>query len=91
MSDRRIGDLLNEIQGLSPKKDPIRTIEVRGANVFSAVVKLLEYIDDNFDEELSEDLKKRFLNAAKTKEYVKFNRGIKRAKKLLMEKSNEKS
>jgi hypothetical protein len=82
MTDRKVGSLLEEIQGLSPKKDPLRVLEVRGANAFSSVIKLFDYIQKEFDEETANDLVKRFLNAAKTNDYRKFQRGLNKVKKL---------
>lgn len=60
-------------------------LEAQGRHAFSAVRNLIERIEKNCTEADAEDLIKRFFNSAKTDDFRKFKRGIRK----LTEKSND--
>lgn len=73
---RSLGNMLMEIDSLSRKTDLPTSLETRGSNAFAAVRKLIQLIESNCDKDVSDDLIKRFFNAARTDDWRKFQRGV---------------
>lgn len=69
--------LLEEITGIVPQKDKEYFVENKAINIIASTRYLVEYINENFPKEQSEDLIKRLFNSLKTGDEGKFRRGIK--------------
>jgi hypothetical protein len=69
-------------------------IESRAANIINSAINLLESIHKNYDSASADELERRFVNAIKGQDPVKFTRGVRRiaeARKLKkkLEESND--
>jgi hypothetical protein len=72
--------LLEEITNIVPQRDRESFVENKAINVIAGTKYLVEYIQENFNKEDSEDLIKRLFNSLKTGDDSKFRRGIKQIK-----------
>lgn len=73
--------LFEELNTLVSARDKERLVEQKGENLIASAMNLMEYIDNNFDEDVAFDLKKRLVNSIKSQDPRKFKRGIDSAKK----------
>jgi hypothetical protein len=55
-------------------------VENKAVNVIASTKYLVEYIQENFTKDQSDDLLKRLFNSLKTGDEMKFRRGIKQIK-----------
>ena len=72
--------ILEEITNIVPQRDKESFVENKAVNVIASTKYLVEYIQDNFPREQSDDLLKRLFNSLKTGDEMKFRRGIKAIK-----------
>jgi len=72
--------LLEEITNIVPQRDRESFVESKAVHVIASAKYLVEYIQENFNQEQSEDLLKRLFNSLKTGDERKFRRGIKQIK-----------
>lgn len=75
-----LGQLLREMDTLSPQKDDTSFLEERAKRAFDTAVKLMEIIESKYDADTAEELKKRFLSSVKRKSLRKFEIGVKSLK-----------
>lgn len=69
--------LLEEITNIVPQRDRESFVENKAVNVIASTKYLVEYIQENFDKDASDDLIKRLFNSLRTGDDSKFRRGIK--------------
>lgn len=62
----------------SPPTDGPAELESQGRHAFAAVRNLIDRIEKTCSEADAEDLIKRFFNSAKTNDFRKFKRGIRK-------------
>jgi ribosome-associated translation inhibitor RaiA len=74
----RLNNLLARIEETLPTNSAAAQIETQAKNCFAAVNKLFDQLERQCSEEEFEELKKRFLNAVKSDDYRKFERGFNR-------------
>lgn len=72
--------ILEEITNIIPDKDKESFVENKAINVIASTRYLVEYIQENFTKDQSDDLLKRLFNSLKTGDEMKFRRGIKQIK-----------
>lgn len=72
--------ILQELNNINIKKDIEFVIENRASNIIQSAIHLLELIKENYNEEVSLDLERRFINSIKGSDFSKFQRGIKKIK-----------
>jgi hypothetical protein len=60
------------------ERDKKYFIESRAQNVLASAIRLMEQIDETFDPESAENLKRKLINAIKQKDPGKFNRSVRR-------------
>lgn len=70
--------LLKTLMESSPPTEAPAELELQGRHAFAAVRHLIDRIKEVCTEEEAEDLIKRFFNAAKSDDFRKFRRGIRR-------------
>lgn len=70
--------ILQELSDLGISRNKDFLIESRGSNLIESAINLLSLIRENYDIETAADLERRFLNAIKTGEPLKFKRGVKK-------------
>ena len=71
---------LEEITNIVPQRDRESFVENKAVNVIASTRFLVEYIQQNFTSDQSEDLLKRLFNSLRTGDEMKFRRGIKQIK-----------
>ena len=69
--------LLESLVELSSSQDTSLIIEARGSHIIASAIKLIETVEENFGQELAEDLEKRLLSSIRNKNNGKFVRGTK--------------
>ncbi len=72
--------ILEEITNIVPQRDKEGFVENKAINVIASTKYLVEYIQENFTQDQSDDLLKRLFNSLKTGDESKFRRGIKQIK-----------
>ena len=72
--------ILEEITNIVPQRDKESFVENKAVNVIASTRYLVEYIQQNFTQEQSDDLLKRLFNSLRTGDEMKFRRGIKQIK-----------
>lgn len=78
MVKRRTRSILEEISKINVNKDKDHMIETRAMNMIAGVTNLVTLIEDTYDEEVAQDLTKRLINAIRTQDPKKFERGIRK-------------
>jgi hypothetical protein len=72
--------ILEEITNIVPQRDRESFVENKAINVIASTKYLVEYIQENFPQDQSDDLLKRLFNSLKSGDDSKFRRGIKQIK-----------
>lgn len=73
---KRTRSILEELSSLGTSRNTELLIENRGQNIIDSAVNLLTLIKQQFNEEESAELERRFLNAIRTGDPRKFRRGV---------------
>lgn len=81
-------DLLDSIINYIPEKNKLQEFGNRASHAISSIINLIESIENDFDEETSEDLKKRLILCIKNRDYKKFEKGLENL--TMQERRNEK-
>lgn len=76
---KRTRSILEELNDLYIERDSHMVLENRARNLLINSIKLLEQIDQQFESEQADVLKRRFLVALKTKNADKFSRSLRKA------------
>lgn len=75
---KRARSILEEISRIDIHKDKAHFIESKASHIIAGIENLMTLINETYDEETANDLTKRLLNAIKTQDPKKFERGIRR-------------
>lgn len=78
MVKKRTRSILEEISRIDIHKDKEHFIESKAANIIAGTENLVNLINETYDEETAHDLNKRLLNAIRTQDPKKFERGIRK-------------
>lgn len=70
--------ILEELTNINSNRNSDRFVDMTASNIIESAINLMEYIDNSYDVETSQELKKRLVNSIKTKDIRKFKRGIKK-------------
>lgn len=70
--------ILTELTDLGISRDKDRVIESRGTNLIESAINLIQLIKEHYDVETAAEIERRFINAIRTQEPVKFKRGMRR-------------
>ena len=73
---KRTRSILEELSSLGNSRNAELLIENRGQNIIESAVNLLALIRQQFNEDEASELERRFLNAIRTGEPIKFKRGV---------------
>ena len=68
--------ILEELAGIGSNKDRESLIESRASHVIAGAINLLNYIKENYDGEIAEELERRLLNSIRSQDPGKFTRRI---------------
>jgi hypothetical protein len=78
---RKTRSILDELANMTHRQgDPVVLTENRALHVIQSAVNLMNYIKENFDQDIANDLEKRLINSIKTGDTTKFTRGIRKAR-----------
>lgn len=78
MVKKRTRSILEEISRIDISRDKEHFIEGKADNIIAGTSNLLDLINETYDEETAQDLTKRLLNAIRTQDPKKFQRGIRK-------------
>lgn len=78
-TDKRMSGILDELNRYIPQSGRQHFIESCVEQAVANVQNIIDMIDQNYDTEVAEDLKKRLYNSIRTGDSKKFSRGIKAA------------
>lgn len=87
--NRRSRSILEEISSFVPQKSKEDLIEARAQHIIVSAINLLESIDENFDAEQAEALKKRFVSSIRGSDPNRFTRMVKRLREGYEEEDDE--
>jgi hypothetical protein len=73
---KRTRSILEELSSLGTSRNTDLLIENRGQNIIDSAINLLSLVRQQFNEEESSEIERRFLNAIRTGDPRKFKRGI---------------
>jgi hypothetical protein len=73
---KRTRSILEELSSLGNNRNAELLIENRGQNIIDSAINLLSLVRQQFNEEESSEIERRFLNAIRTGDARKFKRGI---------------
>ena len=76
--NRKSKSILEEINSYVPHKNKEDLIEARAQHIIASAINLLESIEENFDEEEADLLKKRFISSIRGSDPKRFTRMVKR-------------
>ena len=68
--------ILEELNNLNFNRNKQHLIETTGTNLIDSVINLFEQINENYSEEESLELERRFINSVKSADPKKFKRGL---------------
>ena len=80
MSHKRTTGILHEISTYVPMKNKEDTIEMRAHHVISSAIFLMETIDESYEPDEAEQLKKRLLSSIRGYDPDRFKRSIRKVK-----------
>jgi len=72
--------ILDAISSTIPEKDKLNVTENRGSHAIASAVNFIHFLKENYSEEESAELIKRFINSVKTDSPEKFYRGLQHIK-----------
>jgi len=75
---KRTRSILEEISRIDVKRDKEHFIESKADNLIASTSNLLDLINETYDDATANDLTKRLLNAIRTQDPKKFQRGIRK-------------
>lgn len=76
--DKKFSSIVDELANALPakKKDQALFIESRAIQLVSSAVNLIQLIDENFEPEMADELRRRLFNSIRTGDQGKFCRKI---------------
>jgi hypothetical protein len=72
--------ILDAISSSIPEKDKLSITENRGSHAIASAINFIHFLKENYSENESEELIKRFINAVRTDDPKKFYRGVQHIK-----------
>jgi predicted transcriptional regulator len=75
---KKTRSILEEIRRIDVARDREHFIESKAENLVAGTANLLELINESYDEATASDLTKRLINALRTQDPKKFQRGIRK-------------
>ena len=75
---QEVRSILDELNALCIEKDKV--VESRAVNVISSAINLIEYIQENYNEDTALELERRLVNSIRGRDTKKFSRAITKLK-----------
>lgn len=73
---KKTRSILEELNSIGHSRDARLLIENRGNNIITSAINLLNLVRETYSPEDALELERRFLNAIRTNEPIKFKRGL---------------
>ena len=80
MLNKRTRSILDELDTLVLSKDKESVLESRATHVIQSAINLVNFIKENYDPTIADELERRLINSIKGQDASKFSRGLKRIK-----------
>lgn len=77
---QEVRSILDELNALCIEKDKENIVESRAVNVISSAINLIEYIQENYNEDTALELERRLVNSIRGRDTKKFSRAITKLK-----------
>lgn len=74
--ERQTRSILEELHQVAVRQDTVHLIELTGNNIIQSAINFIDRLHQIYDEDVANDLEKRFLNSIKSADSRKFNRGV---------------
>lgn len=75
---KKTRSLLEELDSMYIERDSRHVIENRATNIIASAIRLLEQIDEQYNPEQAENLKRKLLNAISQRDPGKFTRTVRK-------------
>lgn len=75
---KKTRSLLEELDDMYVQRDQRHIIETRASNVIASAIRLMEQIDEIYNVEQADNLKRKLLNAINQRDPAKFTRSVRR-------------
>jgi hypothetical protein len=75
---KKTRSLLEELDSMYIERDQRHVIETRASNVIASAIRLLEQIDETYEPDQAENLRRKLLNAINQRDPGKFTRSVRR-------------
>lgn len=75
---KRTRSILDEIDSLLVHRDRENLVESRANNVITSAINLMNYIRENYDADIAQQLENRLLNSIRSQDPNKFIRGVRK-------------
>lgn len=69
-------NLLDSIVNYASDKEKLQSLGNRADHAINSIINLLDSIDEDFDEEVANDLTRRLFLSIKNRDYRKFEKGL---------------
>jgi len=75
---KRTQSILTELDNFGLHRDREYFLESKAVNLIQSISNLLEFIKENYEPDIAQELEKRLINSIKTGDTSKFVRGIRK-------------
>lgn len=72
--------LLSELDNHLVVRDKALFIESKANNLIQGAINLLQYIRENYDSAVADEMERRLINSIRSQDAAKFSRGVKKLK-----------
>jgi hypothetical protein len=74
--NKKFSSIVEELSNYAPARDKDLFVESRAQQVIASATHLLRLIEENYDADTADDLKRRLINSIKSGDEMKFRRKI---------------
>lgn len=75
---KKTRSILEELDALYIERDVNQIVESRADNLITGMIRLMEFIDESYNDDDAELLNRKILNAIRARDLSKFSRNLKR-------------
>lgn len=77
---KKTRSILNELDSFVVVKDKAHFIESKANNLIQSAIHLLQYIRENYDATVADEMERRLINSIRSQDSSKFSRAVKKLK-----------
>ena len=75
---KRTRSILEELENLHIERDKTHVIRSRADNIIESAIRLLDLIDESYEDPVAENLTRKLLNSIRTRDVSKFQRSLRK-------------